>query len=69
MNFNDFAQKVIGAAEAIGENMQRRAELIESYKNRYSQLSDEELIRKYKSCTREAKMACRLLLEERGYGN
>ena len=49
--------------------MQAKMERIERYKEQYDRLDDEHLIRKYKSSTGEQKMACAMLLKERGYGS
>lgn len=66
MGFLDSVGKIAGSAM---NSMQEKMERIERYKERYDSLSDEELFRKMKSSSGDAKMACIALLKERGYGN
>ena len=49
------------------EGMNAQQERVRSYKAKYENYSDDELIRRYKSASGEAKMACASLLRERGY--
>jgi len=73
MGFGDFAKKAakagLGAVQAGADAMQAKMERIERYKEQYDRLDDKHLIRKYKSSTGEQKMACAMLLKERGYGS
>lgn len=74
VGFRDFAKGVawVGmvAVQTTYEDAQRKMERIERYKERYDRLDDETLMRKYKSASSgEARMACGMLLKERGYGS
>lgn len=53
----------------ILDSAKERQERILHYKEMFADYNDERLFRKYKSSTGEAKIACGLLLKERGYGN
>ena len=54
----------------VKEAAQQRQERIMRYKVSYSNLDDKELFRRYKNSSNgEIKIACGLLLKERGYGS
>ena len=57
------------AGQMGAQAIQEKQANIERYKLRYERLDDESLIQKYKSSTGDARLACMLLLKERGYGN
>lgn len=74
MGFSDFfkgaARVGMAAVQTTCEDAQRKMERIERYKERYDGLDDQALMRKYKSASSsEERMACGLLLKERGYGS
>lgn len=52
---------------AVRDTMQK-AERIQAYMDRFDSLSDEQLMKKMKSSSGEAKLACIQLLKNRGYG-
>ena len=66
MSFWDGVKKVGNAAY---KTMQENMEQIERYKEQYDSLDDEQLIKRYKSSSGDQKMACAMLLKERGYGS
>lgn len=57
------------AGKAILDNAKERQEKILHYKEMFADYDDQSLFRKYKSSTGEMKLACAMLLKERGYGN
>lgn len=73
MDMNSFLSKAakvgMDVVQTTAENARAKMERIERYKARFESLDDRELIRKYKSTSGEQKMACAMLLKERGYGN
>lgn len=66
MGFFD-VMKDIG--KGILDNVKEKQERILRYKDLFVDYDDERLYRKYKSSTGEVKIACGMLLKERGYGN
>ena len=73
MDIRSFVSKAakvgIDVVQTTAENAKAKMERIESYKARFESLDDRELMRKYKSTSGEQRMACAMLLNERGYGN
>lgn len=74
MGFSDFLKGVarvgVAAVQTTYEGAQKKMERIEQYKERYDGLDDQALMRKYKSASSsEERMACGMLLKERGYGS
>lgn len=73
MDIRSFVSKAakvgIDVVQTTAENAKAKMERIESYKARFESLDDRELMRKYKSTSGEQRMACAMLLKERGYGN
>ncbi len=66
MGFGD----LLKAAGRMGVNaLQSNVDRVHKYKERYESLDDKELFRKFKNAhdVRE-QLACKQLLEERGYG-
>ena len=53
--------------EAVRDTM-RKTERVQEYMDRFDSLSDEQLMKKMKSSSGEAKIACIQLLRNRGYG-
>lgn len=66
MGLLDVAKK---AGQLGYEALLEKQERIEKYKVRYDHLDDATLFRKLKTTTGDAKLACMLILKERGYGN
>lgn len=66
MSFWDVAK---GVGTGVLNQVQKKADSINRYKERFDMLDDQALMRKYKSSSGDAKYACALLLKERGYGN
>ena len=58
--------KVVG--NAILESVQNQQESIMHYKELCDRYDDERLLKQYKSSTGDRKIACGMLLRERGYG-
>lgn len=70
MGFLDTLGKVAGDVVKSGiEDVKKRNEKIQLYKDRYDRYDDRKLKDMYKTSHGEAKMACALLLKERGYSN
>ena len=73
MDIRSFVSKAakvgIDVVQTTAENAKAKMERIESYKARFESLDDRERMRKYKSTSGEQRMACAMLLKERGYGN
>lgn len=73
MDVRSFVRKAakvgMDVVQTTAENAKAKMERIESYKARFESLDDRELMRKYKSTSGEQRMACAMLLKERGYGN
>lgn len=69
MDFKSFLGKAAQFGMAVAEQAQAKKDSIERYKSEYDLLNDKELIRKYKSTSGDQKMACAMLLKERGYSN
>jgi len=65
MGFFDISKKV---GDAVRDEVNRKAETMERHKQRFDRLDDESLIKKYQSTSGEEKLACAMLLKERGYG-
>lgn len=72
MSFGDFAKKAAqlgaSAAKSVADSAKQKVERINMYKERYDVLDDAALIKKFKSSSGEQRMACAMLLRERGYG-
>lgn len=64
-----FLDGLAKAGKAAYDVTASKMERVQEYKYEYASLSDEQLMRKYKSSTGERKYACAMLLKERGYGN
>ncbi|PPK77517.1 hypothetical protein BXY41_11656 [Lacrimispora xylanisolvens] len=70
MSFFESLGKVVGSvAGAACDELQAKNERIQNYKDRHDRLDDESLINKTKSSHGDEKIACMMLLKERGYGN
>lgn len=70
MGFLDTLGKVAGEVVKNGiEDLNKKNEKIQYYKERNDRYDDKKLYDKYKTSHGEEKMACALLLKERGYGN
>ena len=72
MDFQALAKKAFSAGakaakERINE-MGERMDCIESYKEEMDGLTDDELLRRYKRSSGDRKLACAMLLRERGHG-
>lgn len=63
MSLKDFLK---GAAQSAGTYVQSQCESLQEYKDKYESLSDEQLLRKFKSSSGTRRTACLLLLKERG---
>ena len=50
------------------EDVKKRTERIQRYKEMYDKYDDKRLYQEYKRSSDERKVACALLLKERGYG-
>ena len=61
-----FFDKMKAAAKTAGSYALSQAEELQNYRNQYSALSDEALIRKFKSSSGARKVACAALIKERG---
>ena len=72
MSFGDFAKKAAqlgaSAAKSVADSAKQKVERINMYKERYDTLDNAALIKKFKSSSGEQRMACIMLLRERGYG-
>lgn len=71
MGFLEKAGKfALTAGKIAWEGTQRKVATINRYKERFESLSDEELLRKLKSSysSQDERLACEMLLKERGYG-
>lgn len=72
MSLGDIAKKAaqVGAcaAKSVADSAKQKVERINMYKERYDTLDDAALIKKFKSSSGEQRMACAMLLRERGYG-
>lgn len=51
------------------EDVEKKKENIQSYKEQYKRFDDERLLREYKRSSGERRIACAMLLKERGYRN
>lgn len=70
MSFMESLGKAAGrAAKSAYDGLEAKYENIQKYKERNSNLSDEELFKKAKRSSGDEKLACMQLLKERGYGN
>ena len=73
MDFKSFLGKAakvgMDVVQTTAEQAQAKMQRVERYKAQFESLDDRELIRKYKTTSGEQKMACAMLLKERGYGN
>lgn len=69
MGFFEGLGKVAGEmAKGAVEDMQRKQRNIQRKKEYYDRYDDGELLRKYKNLTGDDKLACAMVLRERGYG-
>ena len=59
----------MGIFDILVKAAKERKEGIEELKESFDELDDEQLIRRYKSSSGNVKLACLMLLKERGYGN
>lgn len=73
MDFRSVVSKAtkvgMDAVQTVAEQVQERAQRIEKYKERFGPMDDRTLIQKYRSTSGEEKMACAMLLKERGLLN
>lgn len=72
MSLGDIAKKAAqlgaSAAKSVADSAKQKVERINMYKERYDTLDDAALIKKFKNSSGEQRMACIMLLRERGYG-
>lgn len=66
MSFWDVLKAIGGA---LLNQVEKKEASIERYKDKYSDLDQEELVKKYKSSSGDAKLAAGVLLKERGNRN
>lgn len=70
MGFWDKLGEIAGESlKSSVDEMKKKRARIERYKERYDSYDDHSLIEKYKSSSGEEKIACGMLLKERGYGD
>ncbi|KSV59507.1 hypothetical protein [Acetivibrio ethanolgignens] len=67
--FNSMGKVAVACGKHIIEDAEKRNKRILKYKDRNNKYDDQKLMEKYRHSSGEEKIACAMLLKERGYGN
>ncbi len=67
MTFDDVMEFIGGVVSFARTKYDEKVENIEKYKERYERLDDETLFRRWRSASGDEKIACEMLLKDRGY--